>query len=354
MSTMLERNCPVCDSSSRDPVHGDNVVACRSCGMVYDYQPEPMDYSQVASYALGEPEPERTRRTMQLLRPWIGDDVLEIGCGRGELLEALGPGAVGIDPSRLAVARLTERGLAAWPVSVYSMQGVVEGQFDLIVMSHVLEHLTQPGEALSLIKLRLWSKGMLYVEVPDATRHLDHLTVPMQEFSREHVNHFSLTLLMRLLMKCGFGVAASGTRSLALPGGGIYPAMWCICHAVRPAEAELTDAMLPYLMRLYAHESEQRLHRLHAQVLRQLGSEQLVAWGAGVLSEHLLPLLNGRVAAIVDRDPAKQGRMIAGCTVGAPPPASRLPVLISSIVNVDSIERDIRAAGIGNRILRLI
>lgn len=352
----LTRNCPVCDSAEHHPVWGDGVVACGRCGMVYDRAPETFDYAGSHAYSLGDAEPARTAATMQLLRPWLGATALEIGIGGCELLAALGrvTRVVGVDPSRAAVDQATTRGLTAWPVSVYAMAGVVDEPFDLIVMSHVLEHLTAPGDALSLVKRRLWAKGKLYVEVPDATRHLDHLTVPLQEFSREHVNHFSMTLLMRLLLRHGFGVVASGTRSLPLPCGGFYPAMWAICQGVRPAEAELTDAMLPYLMRLYAAEAESRLHRLVSVVLKQLGQEkQLVAWGAGVLSEHLLPMLNGRVAGVVDRDPAKWGTMLAACTVSAPPPRTNLPILISSIVNAGSIERDIRGLGINNRIIKL-
>ncbi len=70
-------------------------------------------------------------------------DVLELGCGYGGMLEALGERgarAVGLDPEERRVAFARERGLNA-------MAGVAEdmpfppGSFDLVVSDSVLEHL---------------------------------------------------------------------------------------------------------------------------------------------------------------------------------------------------------------------
>lgn len=99
--------------------------------------------------------------------------VLDIGCGRGELLQALaaeGVAGVGVDTDADMVAEAAERG-----VDVHRADGVAwlreqpEASFGAIVAIQVLEHL--PFEAvLSLIDLartRLRPGGVLVAETPN-------------------------------------------------------------------------------------------------------------------------------------------------------------------------------------------
>ena len=46
--------------------------------------------------------------------------------------------------------------------------------------------------------------AILYAEVPDATRYLEFLFSPFQDFNTEHINHFSRESLTNLLVACGF------------------------------------------------------------------------------------------------------------------------------------------------------
>ena len=71
---------------------------------------------------------------------------LDVGCGLGRNLGALGPGSAGIDhnPSSVDVAR--SRGLTAFTPEEFTASALAQaGGFDSLLFSHVIEHLDRPG-----------------------------------------------------------------------------------------------------------------------------------------------------------------------------------------------------------------
>lgn len=344
------RLCPVCGDTRFSRVWR-TVVACR-CGMVYDREPIPFDYSLVENYARAETDPARTQRTMELLMPYVRKNALEIGCGQGELLQALDKLTVadGIDPSLPNIDACNLKMLTAFLMGIEQLEPTK--LYDLIVMCHVLEHVSDVPAALVKIRACISPGGHVYIEVPDATRHLDHLTVPMQEFSREHINHFSPMTLVRALQRNGFWPVAMGSRSIAQPGG-FYPAMWVVAVPCLSLNFDDQDKILPALMRRYAEESEKMLKDMAERVDSEI-EDQAIVWGAGILAEHLLPLLAYPPIQIVDRDLGKHGKIIRDCEVQLPPPVKTDdPIFVCSIIGKESIVRDIRELGIKNRIVTL-
>ena len=73
----------------------------------------------------------------------------------------------------------------------------IEGRFDLIVISHVLEHLDNPKDLLSKAKNLLKSQGHIFIEVP-------HLDYRYKSDVLGHVLFFSPKQLELLLSKVGF------------------------------------------------------------------------------------------------------------------------------------------------------
>lgn len=61
-----------------------------------------------------------------------------------------------------------------------------EAEFDLIVLSHVLEHIAEPRPFLGLVRSRLAVGGYLFIEVPNQDyRHKSHLGTHLLSFSPE-------------------------------------------------------------------------------------------------------------------------------------------------------------------------
>lgn len=82
-----------------------------------------------------------------------------------------------------------------------SLRDVPKGQkFDVVVCSHVVEHLADPGATLSGLAERLQPSGVLYVEVPfEVWRE-----PPLPREPVTHVNFFTPDSLRYLMERCGF------------------------------------------------------------------------------------------------------------------------------------------------------
>ena len=166
----------------------------------------------------------RLVRRLQSLMP--AGRALEVGPGRGATLEALaaaGYVADGLDLSR-AVAESAGR-RAGVRVHVGTLQTYAKGpqqpSYDVVVMRHVLEHFTDPGEALRAAGRLVAPGGWLHVAVP-------HAGAPQAAFpgwtgyQPYHLHYFSVRNLTRLIEGSGFRVQRCMTRE---PGSGWFNAI---------------------------------------------------------------------------------------------------------------------------------
>ena len=96
--------------------------------------------------------------------------VLDVGAGSGEfayLMTELGKDVVGIEPNA-GYAAYCREDLGLDIRTAHLAPDLFEaGQFDLIRLNHVLEHLNDPEKYLSMIAQWLAPGGVLYVEVPN-------------------------------------------------------------------------------------------------------------------------------------------------------------------------------------------
>ncbi len=131
------------------------------------------DYARFAEKFRG-PE-EYVKAGQQIYIPHFAgrSRVLDIGCGRGEFLDAMrtaGVGARGIDLSEESVALCRSKGLDAEVADLFAyLENLAEGSLDGIFCSQVVEHL--PAERLpDMIRLcasRLERGGVIAIETPN-------------------------------------------------------------------------------------------------------------------------------------------------------------------------------------------
>jgi SAM-dependent methyltransferase len=134
--------------------------------------------------------------------------VLDLGCDAGYALAAFqehGWSVVGIElnPATSGYAR------QKLGVRILSSADQLEPaeKFDVIMLSHVIEHIVEPGELLKSLAARLQSQGVFYIMVPNyGSYYVRHLTrgnwasfIPWQ-----HVWYFDSRSLPRLLRQNGF------------------------------------------------------------------------------------------------------------------------------------------------------
>ncbi len=197
--------CPICEGPCRpDAIVGVLAyVRCQRCALTF-MQPMPSHewYARLyqADYWEGrekrsdtfEESARRLRkehlRAIAYLRalrrngalPERGT-LLEVGCGTGgavaTLADALGWDAVGVEPDSASRAVASAIGVAvdATDLETFAAQGRV---FDVVLLSHVLEHVVDLQDFLDSIQRVLLEDGVLLIEVPNGftneSLHLFH------------------------------------------------------------------------------------------------------------------------------------------------------------------------------------
>ena len=125
------------------------------------------------------------------------ETVLDIGTGRGKKLidfSSIGKKAEGIEPSRTYNKLHVELGLN----SQVGFLNDINKQYDLVVISHVLEHLTNLNEVVN--KLEKITKKYLFIEVPGHMKHLQSIQNAHNfYFSSNTLNHFVLNNKFKLI-----------------------------------------------------------------------------------------------------------------------------------------------------------
>ncbi len=218
--------CPLCASGSSLPFNrrefrGREVVnrLCRDCGLVFQ-SPRMTKVESVAFYAeeyrlLQEGSAGPTARNMAAQRSRVNALLeftrarvqavsrhLDIGCSLGILLqgfqEAYHNRPYGIEPGEAHRAQARKQGLTVY-ASLAELEEQETGRFDLVSMSHVLEHLPDAVGYLAHLREKLLDPdGWLLVEVPNLYAH--------DSFEPAHLVAYSPHTLRQTLEKAGFDI----------------------------------------------------------------------------------------------------------------------------------------------------
>ncbi|TAH41141.1 MAG: class I SAM-dependent methyltransferase [Bacteroidetes bacterium] len=134
--------------------------------------------------------------------------VLEVGCMFGYLLQSLQEEykVKGIDIGRDAVKYCRNHGLDVDDMSIENFIANSNEKFDVIVLSHVLEHLLKPDEVMLDLQNHLNPGGMIYILVPNYKsispkifgKYWGWWQVPV------HINHFNEQSLSELANSSGY------------------------------------------------------------------------------------------------------------------------------------------------------
>lgn len=147
------------------------------------------------------------------------NSILEIGCGEGAILErlsALGFGGrfAGLEISQSAVACAAQKKIPNCEVRLFDgyESPFSSGEFDLVILSHVLEHVEHPRQ---LIQEASRVAKHVFIEVPleDTWRLSDDFV-----FDRVgHINFYSRKTIRRLVQSCGMEITGARTTHASLP-----------------------------------------------------------------------------------------------------------------------------------------
>jgi SAM-dependent methyltransferase len=164
---------------------------------------------------------------LEEIMPFLGADILEVGCGNGNLTVLLAQHArrlvsVDIDAHLVEFARSRTAHLANVSVRrADATQLVVEQQFDSVILLDVLEHIEDDGIVLAMLRQGLRPGGRIVIKVPAIPFLYNRL-----DRAVGHYRRYGRSQLRRVMGAAGF----CETRVWAFNMLGI--AGWCINGSV--------------------------------------------------------------------------------------------------------------------------
>ena len=238
-----------------------------------------------------------------ICRTKLGAQVLDFGCGAGNLLRSFSNSRADFN---LFGYDLDDRELKNLN-AVKNFKKLFVGElntslkFDLISMSHTLEHITNPKETLRQLRGLLSPEGYLVIAVPDCS--LD----PFKLLIADHCSHFSVKTLGSFLMNAGFDVVEIKSRLETRE-------CWAIC---RPGNFEHNE-ILSIDDTIWLPESVEwiNLVRDHAKSFSNKGS--FGVFGTSINAIWLFGELELDVDFFVDEDASRQHTKLFGRPVVSP------------------------------------
>ena len=393
------RKCPICGEEDVEILHkqdfvlpeghplskGYDVVCCDRCGFVYadttvSQQDYDIFYSRLSKYedkktgTGGGDSPwdaARLKKTAECIAEFLPDKnarILDIGCANGGLLGCLRElgyhNLCGLDPSPICVETTKQNyGIEAYAGSLSNLPQNL-GVFDVVILSHVLEHIQDLKFSANLISQLIQTSGYLYVEVPNALEYVNHVSAPFQDFNTEHINHFSHLHLVNLFSQFGFIDQLVAEKVFDIAPEISYPAIYIFCQKQEPNSSKFVinlDEILKQQILLYIESSKKIMNDFDKKLQSILeNSVDVIVWGTGQLAMKLLAetsLAKANIVAFVDGNPINQGNIIAGVAVLAPHQiqarAMRQPIVITSTISQDAICNVIKTMNLPNSVILL-
>jgi hypothetical protein len=299
---------------------------CNACGFIQNvkFDPKPQNYSPAYEETQAF-SPRFVRFLEEICDDQIqkfglapGKTALEIGCGKGEFLVTLcersGASGVGIDPGYRPERTASEAADRLQFIQDFYGPKYRHLQADHVSCRHTLEHIHEVRTFMELVRQSIGDRPHVdvFFELPDAERVL---TEPaFWDIYYEHCSYFTYGSLARLFRRTGFDVTNLWKA---------YDDQYLMLEAKPvdgPTEPRLdleddlarTKAQVAQFKAVIGPE----LQRLRAQFERWKSEGKKVAlWGSGSKAVSLITTLKiaEMVDAVVDINPHKHGKFLAGC-----------------------------------------
>ena len=335
-----------------------------ACGHTYnlDFDPSQMEYTQEYENSLHF-SPRFQEYATGLADGLVGKynlhdkDIVEIGAGKGDFLIMLcamqGNRGWGYDPSYVP-----EEGYIAPNVTFvqdFYTDKYISQRADLIVCRHVLEHIQDPDAFIGQVRRAVGDQqSIVFFEVPNSLWTIREGGI--WDVIYEHCSYFSPSSLAYLFRKHGFRVLAVnevfGGQFLtieAVPDDGMVVAV--------DQQADLDSLTADARAFADKYAGKRALWQARLRSLAAAGKRGVI-WGAGSKGVTFLNAMDtgGEIAAVVDINPRKQGKYVAGTGQQIVSPAELATlkpdfVIIMNANYKDEIDRMLAEVGVEAEVL---
>jgi len=389
---LLNRPCPICENRTgllldnlhfevfdNLPIASDFPIAiCDKCGLgYYDTPSRQTDFNRyyqgnayyytAESTGSGGTTREDTRRfeaIVNRLKPYISQSdaaIFDIGCAKGGLLKVLAEHGYshlhGVDMLPACVEHIKHvLGLSAEIGSALELP-FSKVSADVLIYSQIIEHVIDLHSLVIAAHEKLNHHGILYIEVPDASRYTEYATLPYQYLYLEHVNHFNKAQLINLFGKGGFSLLDAGVFCMETEYAR-WPSLWAV-FGKSETEMPKFDSNLEHSLRSYLNWSA---HHSTLDMFAQLAQARTPLWVWGI-SQYAMLLLGqsllgkSAICGLVDQDPYKQTKSVMGLPIQSPEVLRGLgpdhTVLVTAVGYEEQIFGTLQEMGFSGTVLTL-
>ncbi|HEG44556.1 MAG TPA: methyltransferase domain-containing protein [Phycisphaerales bacterium] len=301
-----------------------HLAHCKDCQIVYNvaFDPELVEYCPAYENSLHY-SPRFQQYANEIANDLVkryklyNKDIIEIGCGQGDFLAMLqrlgGNRAVGFDPSYCSLHKEHLQSLAIKIISQAYSRAHSGHPADFICCRHVLEHVDRPYDFLRNIYETVAEKkdAIVYFEVPNVLFTLKDGAI--WDIIYEHCSYFTLGSLANLFVKVGFEPI---NLSEQYEGQFISIEARAASNTTATAKFSIPQADTRSLARQFKYAYDEKVLSWHRQLsVLSARKRRMVLWGAGskgVSFLNVLDVSDEQIEYVVDVNPRKQGRFIAG------------------------------------------
>jgi 2-polyprenyl-3-methyl-5-hydroxy-6-metoxy-1,4-benzoquinol methylase len=271
----------------------------------------------VGSGGTGIKEQLRYHRIYTTLTRFVSKNnpsIVDIGCGKGGFLswcKTQGLSELFAIEKSLFCANQIKSSLN---ISVFSHIAELNSKsqkIDVVVISHVLEHVFHPVGLLKQIVQKTDDNTLFYIEVPNADFYIREPN-PWKYLYFEHINHFDQPHIAYLLKNAGLVSIASTLTSFLPEIGSDNECLIVIC---KKGNNQITQP--DFKLSSLAHEKLAVFPDVLSTVKEYLGrgSKIITIWGVSQYVQLMIAtdqVMRKHLRFLIDKSPAKYGRYLMG------------------------------------------
>lgn len=334
--TLVHIVCPLCSENEYKNIYGYSceagtvlgsqqvkIVMCEICGFVFVNPRVSKDqinahYKSASSgntYHEGSAQSrkgvlinERVKFIENHLGQLESGKIIDIGCGQGQLLNALNmPRWIkyGLDPSLdRDTIQTTQFQLEKGYIEELKN---INHDFDAIVCISSLEHFYNPNDVIKLFSEMLNKDGLLFLEVPDSLEPISQIS---EFYNFEHLSHFTEYTLSKML-------GQNKLEILELTKNPSLSYLRLVARKVKdPVEIKIDDDRIDFVGKIMSYRLKRnlRIQEISDRIMSKLsklcnGNKRIAVYGTGIHTNFLFENynLNDSVSVFIDSNPAKWG-----------------------------------------------